>query len=60
MATPLIPAAPPTALRIPVAHAAHRGGLTGALHRRAGRIEVFVVAMVLLLPQLLTVLLGGD
>ncbi|MDP9817231.1 hypothetical protein J3R04_003201 [Spirilliplanes yamanashiensis] len=34
----------------------HRSGTTAA----RGRLEVFVVAMILLLPQLLTVLLGGD
>lgn len=60
MATTLIPAAPSTPLRTrPIGRAAYWGAVTGALHRRGDRLEGFVVVIILLLPQLLT-LLGGD
>jgi len=61
MATTLISTARPTPLRTrPITRAAYWGALRGALHRRADRLEGFVVVMILLLPQLITVLLGGD
>ena len=42
------------------ARASYRDRLKHAIHRRAGRIEGILLIGVMLLPQLIIVLLGGD
>jgi hypothetical protein len=61
MATALTPTAQPVALRKRATlRAAHWHRLSGALHRRAGRIEAILVVLAMLLPQLIITLLAGD
>jgi hypothetical protein len=57
----------PTSTARPVAlpkdatvRASYRDRLKHAIHRRAGRIEGILLVGVMLLPQLIIVLLGGD
>ncbi len=57
MATALIPTARPVTLGKGVTHW-HQ--LSGALHRRAGRIEAILVVLAMLLPQLILTVVAGD
>jgi hypothetical protein len=61
MTTALIPTASPAAIRKgATAPATRRDQLNRAIHRRAGRIEAILLILVILLPLLITTLLGGD
>jgi hypothetical protein len=61
MTTALIRTVQPAAIRKgTTAGATHRDQLKRAIQRRAGRIEAVLLILAMLLPQLITTLVGGD
>jgi hypothetical protein len=61
MTTALIPVSQSAAIRNgATVRATRRDKLKRAIHRRAGRIELILLVLAMLLPQLIIALLGGD